>query len=381
LVQKRNPKGMGSVRLREDGLYEGRIVINGVRKSYYGKRQSDVLKSLHAAKKAEDEGTYFEPSRLTVSKWLDVWLDDFVASSVKPLTYSAYKSQCIVHIKPAIGKVKLSALNPAHIQKLYNDLSRVKSLSAKTIKNTHGVLHKALSKAVELRYISHNPSDACTLPKVIRKEIKPLDQKDIVNFLKLIENDEPLKELFLVALFTGMRKGEICGLPWNCVDFDKGSICIKQQLSKEKVSGGKYYIATTKNNKIRVITPAPFVIEALKETKRKQNENRLRAGQIWNSEWNLVFTNEIGENLVPLTVLKRFKRKAEEMGRPDARFHDLRHTYAVTALQEGDDIKTVQTNLGHATASFTLDVYGHVSQKMKSASAARMEAFIQSIKG
>ena len=377
---KRSAKGMGSIRLRKDGLYEGRVSINGIRKSFFGKKQSDVVKAMRAAKKAGDEGVYFEPSRLTVSKWIDIWLEDYVISSVKPLTYSAYKTQCNNHIKPVLGKIKLSALHPTHIQKLYNDLSRLKGLSAKTIKNTHGVLHKALSKAVELRYISFNPSDACTLPRVIKKEIQPLEHADIIEFLKAIDNGEPLRELFTFALFTGMRMGEICGLSWDSVDIGKSTICVKQQLSKEKKPGGQFYIATTKNNKTRFITPAPFVISMLRDAKRIQNEYRLKAGGAWKNNWDLVFTNEIGENLVPLTVLKRFKRIAEKIGRPEARFHDLRHTYAVTALQEGDDIKTVQTNLGHATASFTLDVYGHVSQKMKAESAARMEAFIQSVK-
>ncbi len=380
MSKKRNPKGMGTVRQRVDGTYEGRIVINGKRKSFFAKKQGDVIKAMRAAKKAADEGIYFEPTKLTISKWLDVWLDEHVTSSVKPLTYATYKTQCENHIKPELGKINLPMLNATQIQKLYNDLSRIKGLSAKTIKNTHGVLHKALSKAVALRYISYNPSDACTLPKVEKKEIQPFEQAEIRAFLDEIAEGERLKDLFTVALFTGIREGEICGLSWESIDFERGTICIKQQLSKEKKPNAKYYIAATKNDKSRTITPAPFVMSILKEVKREQSENKLKAGRAWSNSWNLVFTNEIGSHLCPQTVLKRFKRIAARIGNPSARFHDLRHTYAVTALQEGDDIKTVQTNLGHATASFTLDVYGHVSEKMKAESAARMEAFIQSIK-
>ena len=121
-------------------------------------------------------------------------------------------------------------------------------------------------------------------------------------------------------------------------------------------------------------------MSVLKDVKRIQNANQLKAGLAWGNNWNLVFTDELGKHLYPQSVLKRFKKVAAIIGKPNARFHDLRHTYAVTALQEGDDIKTVQSNLGHATASFTLDVYGHVSEKMKKDSAARMEAFIKSIK-
>ena len=299
--------------------------------------------------------------------------------SVKPLTYAAYKSQCEHHIKPAIGRSKLSNLNTVQIQKLYNDLIRVKGLSAKTVRNTHGVLHKALAKAVEVRYISYNPADACTLPRIEKSAIQPFEEADIKAFLKIIENGERFKDLFIVTLFTGVREGEICGLAWDSIDFESGTICIRQQLLKEKKKGAQFYISSTKNDKARTITPAPFVMAVLKNVKRTQNENRLKAGRAWANKWNLVFTDEIGNHLVPQTILKRFKRVAAQIGKPHARFHDLRHTYAVTSLQEGDDVKTVQANLGHASASFTLDVYGHVSEKMKTESAARMEAFIQNM--
>lgn len=377
---KRNAKGMGSIRQRTDGRYEGRITINGKRKSFFAGKQGDVVKAMRSAKKAADDGIYFEPTRLSIGKWLDVWLDEYVSPSVKPLTLVSYTSQCKAHIKPEIGKTRLTALTSSHIQKLYNDMQRIKGLSAKTIRNTHGVLHKALSKAVELHYLGYNPSDACVLPRLKKKEIQPFEEAEIRAFINLIENGESLKELFLVALFTGMRRGEVCGLSWDSINFDNGLIRIKQQLVIDNKKGSKYYIDSTKNDKIRTITPAPFIISILKDAKRKQNKNRLMAGRAWENKWDLVFTNEIGHHLCPQTVLKRFKKLASKIGQPNARFHDLRHTYAVTALQEGDDIKTVQENLGHATASFTLDVYGHVSEKMKKESASRMEAFIQSIK-
>lgn len=121
-------------------------------------------------------------------------------------------------------------------------------------------------------------------------------------------------------------------------------------------------------------------MSVLQEQFKEQRKEHLAAGLAWQNEWNLCFTYPNGSYIPPQTALKHFKKIAAKIGRPDARFHDLRHTYAVTSLQEGDDIKTVQQNLGHATASFTLDVYGHVSEKMKQESAARMERFIEKIK-
>lgn len=379
-TNKRAPRGQGSVRQRPDGTWEARATICGKRRSFYGETQRDVVKQMTAARKSADDGAYFEPTRLTVEKWLNSWLSEYVSPSVKPHTLTAYESQCNNHIIPSLGKTKLSALNATQIQKLYNDLLRNDGLSAKSVRNTHGVLHRALEQAVRLRYIAFNPSDACTPPRVVKKEIHPLTEAEMRRFLTVIDGGEPFKNLYMTALFTGMREGELCGLSWNEIDFGNGTILVKQQLSRLNRKGAQFRIAETKNGRSRLITPAPAVLDILREVKREQAENRMKAGRAWSNEWNLVFTNEVGCHMFPQTVLKHFKKAAAAIGRPDARFHDLRHTYAVTSLQEGDDVKTVQQNLGHATASFTLDVYGHVSEKMKVESAARMDAFIHQIK-
>ena len=381
MPKKINAKNNGSVRQRDNGTWEARCVINGKRVSFYGAKQSDAVKAMRAAQKAADDGTYFEPTRLTVKEWLEKWLDEYVALSAKPLTLAAYRSSSNTHIIPALGKIPLKSLNPTQIQEFYNSLTREKGLSAKTVKNVHGILHEALDQAVKLRYIGLNASDACTLPRVEKKELQPLTEDEIAAFLREIADGEPLKNLFTVAMFTGMREGEICGLSWDSVDFINGTITVKQQLCREKKKDSQLYIGSPKNDKSRTLTVAPFVMEILRETYRQQNQWRKTAGAAWENEWNLVFTTETGRYIIPQTAFRRFKRIAEKIGRPDARFHDLRHTFAVTSIQEGDDIKTVQENLGHATASFTLDVYGHVSEKMKKESAARMQSYFEKIGG
>lgn len=381
MPKKINAKNNGSVRQRDNGTWEARCVINGKRVSFYGAKQSDALKAMRAAQKAADDGTYFEPTRLTVKEWLEKWLDEYVALSAKPLTLAAYRSSSNTHIIPALGKIPLKSLNPTQIQEFYNSLTREKGLSAKTVKNVHGILHEALDQAVKLRYIGLNASDACTLPRVEKKELQPLTEEEIAAFLREIAEGEPLKNLFTVALFTGMREGEVCGLSWDSVDFINGTITVKQQLCREKKKDSQLYIGSPKNDKSRTLTVAPFIMEILRETYRQQNQWRKTAGAAWENEWNLVFTTETGRYIIPQTAFRRFKRIAEKIGRPDARFHDLRHTFAVTSIQEGDDIKTVQENLGHATASFTLDVYGHVSEKMKKESAARMQSYFEKIGG
>ena len=384
----RSAQGTGTIRQRKDGRWEARYTVGRdpgtgkqIQRSVYGSTQKEVAQKLKEITVDIDKGIYTEPSRLTVEGWLDIWLSEYVEPSCKPLTYSTYESRIREHIKPALGKVKLSSLNTAQIQKLCNDLSRrEKPLAPKSIKNVHGILHKALTQAVELKYIPSNPADYVKLPRIEKKEMMPLTESEIAAFLAEIENGEPLARLFKVTLFTGMREGEICGLSWDAVNFRDGTITVKQQLQKGKEKGSEHYIAATKNDRARTITVAPFVMSVLQEQFKEQRKEHLAAGLAWQNEWNLCFTYPNGGYIPPQTALKHFKKIAAKIGRLDARFHDLRHTYAVTSLQEGDDIKTVQQNLGHATASFTLDVYGHVSEKMKQESAARMERFIEKIK-
>ena len=164
-------------------------------------------------------------------------------------------------------------------------------------------------------------------------------------------------------------------------------ITVCKQLQKRPEADGGFQFAPLKNDKVRVIAPAPYVMEVLKSRKVKQMKDRLRAGDLW-AAWStpaeqnkaLVFTNPLGQHLHPQTVYNHLTKLAAKIGAPDACVHDLRHTFAVLSLQNGDDVKTVQGNLGHATAAFTLDVYGHVSERMKEESAGRMQAFINSIK-
>lgn len=163
------------------------------------------------------------------------------------------------------------------------------------------------------------------------------------------------------------------------MDFKAGTILIDKQLVKSKLDG-RYYLDTTKHDKIRKIKPAPIVMVKLKERKAKQAADQLRVGAAWGNEWGLVFTNEIGGHLVHHTVRTNYKRIVAVLGVPDLTFHGLRHSYAVISLMSGDDVKTVQSNLGHHTAAFTLNTYGHTTEKMKEESANRMEQYIKNIK-
>ena len=379
-----------------------------IQRSITGKTQKEVAQKLKQATLDIDNGTYTAPCKLTVGEWLDIWTTDYMGDK-KYLTIKNYKAQVETHIKPSLGAVKLSQLAPHIIQKFYNGLlqsgqsipKRDKSgkivkkdgktvyesapMSAKSVRNVHGVLTKALSVAVSIGYLRTNPADRVTLPRVEKKELHPLTDKQVKQFLK--EASADTYEIILkVVLFTGLRESEAIGLTWDCIDFKSGTIKVCKQLQKRPLKDGGTVFASLKNDKTRVLKPAPFVMDLLDRQYREQAKQRLKIGDVWQG-WRdpeerktaLVFTTPEGNDITPTVLRYHFKKLVTAIGAPDCRVHDLRHTFAVLSLQNGDDIKTVQGNLGHATAAFTLDVYGHVSERMKDDSSARMQAYIEAI--
>ena len=377
--------GAGSIRQRSDGTWEARFTAGHdpgtgktIRKSVYGRTQAEVRKKLTAMQRAIDSGTYQFPDKTTVSEWLDIWMSTFCAQTVKPLTYSSYAAAIKKHIKPNIGALRIQTVRGIHIQNLYNSMTAA-GLSAKTVKNVAAIIHKAFSVALKHGMIRSNPCDAAELPKSSKKEIQPLTDAEIPLFLNAIKG-HPMGNAFALCLFAGLREGECLGLSWDQVDFSTRRITVSQQLQKEKKKGARYYIApSTKSGKPRQIEPPEIAFEYLREERKRQTENRIAAGPLWNNVDNLVFTDETGQHFAISTFYGQFKRIASSIGRPDARPHDLRHTAATVAIASGADIKSVQDLLGHATASFTLNVYAHTSDQMKKDTAARMQSYYDNL--
>lgn len=410
---KRNPQGSGTIRkkvvVRNGKTYtywEGRITVPSKGKqdqrSFTGKTQKEVRQKMQAAAVAIDSGEYVAPSKMTIAQWLRLWLDEYCGDK-KYLTLKNYKAQCETHIISALGAVKLAELTAPQIQSFYNTLGKTgrkierrdkktgkktitnRPLAPKSIRNIHGILSKALNTAVDVGYLKSNPAARVTPPRAEKAEIHPLTDEQLQAFYKAAENDE-YRYLLQIIPFTGLRESEAIGLTWDCVDFDAGLLKINKQLLQRTEKDGGFMLAETKNSKIRIIQPAPAVMLLLKERQRQQIEERLQAGELWKGWQNekerktgLVFTNLTGENLRPKSVRYHCKKVLERIGAGDRCVHDLRHTYAVLSLQNGDNVKTVQENLGHATAAFTLDVYGHVSQRMRDDSAARMQAYMENM--
>ena len=377
--------GSGSIRQRPDGRWEARYTYKDElgrtkRASVYADTQKECRRKLTSILTDIDRNAYIKPQRYTFAQWLDIWLETY-CRNLKPMTLASYKSKIEYRIKPAIGGSYLSALTNVQLQTFYNSLSEGDApLSAKTIQNYHGIIHKSLEQAVAAHVLPANPSEHVKLPKVKKPNLKPLMDDNVRLFLEAIRGDR-FERLFIVALFSGLRQSELVGLRWDDVDLTNGVLTVRRQIQKAHDRAGYVSIDETKSGKTRQAAIAPSIIQVLTEQRTQQDEWRTAAGALWNNESNLVFTDELGGHLKHRTIQNHFKAIVAGMGCPKVRFHDLRHSYAVIALQSGDSVKSVQEQLGHYSAAFTLTTYAAVSDTMRRETQNIMEAAFKDATG
>ena len=333
----------------------------------YGKNKDECAKKLREATASVDNGTYRLPKKITVKEWMNVWFTEY-CNDLKECTKHTYRSAIDTHIIPGLGATKLTALKPPMIQRFVNSLT---TLAPKTVRNVYGILHRALEVAVEQDYLPKNPASAVhSLPRIEPQKVSFLAGEELIRFLEIIRGN-PYEMVFRLAVFTGMREGELIGLSWENVDFGACTITVRWQMQLVK---GEYKRLATKNDKWRTLTPAASVMEMLRAYRKAQYEKQLQAGELWNNKFNLVFTRENGENIARNTLYHNFKHLLKKAGLPETtRFHDLRHSYAVFALEAGDNMKEIQAALGHYSAAFTMNTYAHVSDQARRESAKRQE--------
>ena len=362
-MAKRRPSGDGMVRKREDGRWEGRIVVghkdNGDPIFHYvsAKTQKALLEKLHKSIDEYDGAELTEDSRMTLGEWLDIWLKECAEPSVRPSTYKGYRGYAERNIKPSLGNKQISKVTAADVQTLYRKLQREGgvdggALSPTTVRRIHGVLHQALNVAVDRHLIVKNPTNDVTLPKKVTAAKTILNDKQLERFMEAIKNDERWHDFFYLEITTGLRRGEICGLMWTDFDAEKGTLTVRRTLHNKE--GGGYYVGETKTGAgRRIIKLPPSTVQLLSERKRTSI-----------SQW--IFPNPIHpeDPIMPNSGYTRMKKLLAEAGLPDMRFHDLRHTFATHALTSGVDAKTLSGILGHTKTSFTLDTYTHVTGDM-----------------
>jgi integrase len=373
-VAKKRGNGEGSITRRKNGDWCAQYVVwtseGRKRKTLYGKTRAEVAGKLAKALSNREDGLVFDAGSLTVAGYLDRWLTDSVKDTVRLTTYQGYERICRLHIKPSLGRVRLKDLTVAHVRGLYRE--RLKAgLAPRMVQLIHVTIHKALKQAVMDGLIPRNVTDAVKPPQPEKKEIRPLSPEQARTLLRAAK-EERLEALYVLAITTGMRQGELLALKWEDVDLEAGILQVRRTLST--ATGGGFTFSAPKTAKSRRSIKLPnTAISSLKKHRKAQLEERMRLGELFTDQ-GLVFTSRVGTPISRQDLITRsFKPLLKKAGLPDIRFHDLRHTCATLLLGKGVHAKFVQELLGHATISITQDTYSHVLPGMGDAAAGAMD--------
>jgi integrase len=374
-VSKR-ANGEGSIIEREDGKHIVRLSVrdaagNIKRIKRIARNKTEARETLRQLQKQHQDGIDLTSGDLTVSIFLTRWLEDSVRPTVRQRTYENYESMVRVRLVPHIGGVKLRKLNPAIIQKMYTDLSD-SGLSARSVHHTHRALHKAMKHALRQGMIARNPCEAVDPPRAQGSEMKTLSGSEVGVLLSGTEG-ERFHTLYVLAITSGLRMGELLGLRWSDVEFEKRRLFVRRSLQKAK--GGFMFVEPKTAKSRRTVMLTDRALTALKTHRQHQIEDRLALGPSWNDQ-DLVFTSEIGGPMDPGNCAAIFKKALRRLELPDIRFHDLRHTCATLLLSAGTHPKIVSEMLGHSTIVLTLDTYSHVIPVMHSEAAETMERIL-----
>ena len=375
-MAKRRANGEGNLRKRKDGRWEGRYTAGhdpetgkAIYRNVLGRTQAEARAKL---KQAIEEAKQVDPvkaKQYTVGEWMDVWFENYAKVKVRPSSHQTYRGYIDNHIKPNIGKIPLEKLTSLELQKFYKKLlekGRVdrleskhqsKGLSAKTVRNIHQIISSAMKLAQEQKLISTNPADGCALPRLEHREMQTLPVEQLQSFLREAR-DSGVFELYYLELATGLRRGELLGLKWEDIDLERGDLRVRRQIAR--INGEVVEAPLKTKNAYRTLPLAEDTIGVLEAQRKKTGS----------SQW--VFPSTTGGPISPDSVLHMLHRVLKRAGLPKVRFHDLRHTFATLALQNGVDIKTVSGMLGHFSAGFTLDTYAHVTTSAKREAAKTM---------
>ena len=381
----KRPDGDGLVRKRDDGRWEGRIVVGHkedgtpIFRYVFGKTQRELTKKLHA-KILEFRGVELsEESSMTLAEWLEKWLSEYKVNTIRESTLERYRTDLTNHVIPRLGYKKISFITTNDIQKMYVDIKengrihnrneKGTALSDSVVRSIHMMLHQAFEDAVKERLISKNPTKGTTIPKKSRGELQVLNKEQLDRFLAEVDKDEIWRDFFYTELTTGLRRGEICGLKWCDFDEKHGTLSICRNATAKK--GGGVSIGETKTDTgNRLIYLPESTVKMLKKRKKQAL-----------TEW--IFPNPYRpeDPLLPNSAYQKLKKILKSADLPSIRFHDLRHTFATHALTSGVDAKTLSKILGHTNASFTLDTYTHVTSDMQERAANIVGNFTENIFG
>ena len=383
-MAKKRANGEGNIRKRKDGRWEGRYTAGydaktGKRliKNVLGKTQAEVKEKLKQAleecqgieaRKSEDE--------YTVASWLRTWYELYAKPNVRTATANRYQLIIEQYTVPRIGNIKLKKLTTRHLQKLYKELlesgrihvgkSQDKGLSTTTVHSVHLMLHCALDRAVKERLISRNPCEDCIVPKPRKLDMKILTPEHMKAYLEAAAARGMLP-MFYLELVSGLRKGELVALRWDDLNIQGRTISVSKQYVRNP-DGSLELTRPKTENSVRLVYIPQTAVELLIQEHDKHPDSPY-----------LLPSPLTGEMYHPDSVVNLHKKILRDAGLGHLRFHDLRHTFATTALQNGVDVKTVSSMLGHFDAGFTLRTYTHATRQKQDEAAATMGNFMEQV--
>ncbi len=380
-MAKKRANGEGNIRKRSDGRWEGRYTAGyhpetgkRITKNVLGKTQAEVKEKLAKAIEDNKELDLLRSDEYTVAQWLQLWYELYAKPNIRPSTADYYRRCIELHTVPYIGEIKLNKLNARDIQKLYNDLQdkgrlraeqrgKQPGLSNSTVRGIHVMLHNALNRAKRERLILRDPTEDCIVPKLQKKEMKILQPKDMKAYLEAADQ-RGLLPMFYLELCTGLRKGELVALLWSDLNVEERTISVSKQ-ALHRTTGETIINRPKTETSIRRISIPQDCVDLLLSEHDKHPDNPY-----------MFPSPKTGELYHPDSVAKLHGKILKDAGLEHIRFHDLRHTFATIALQNGVDVKTVSSMLGHSDAGFTLRTYTHTTRQMQEQAAEKMGNFM-----
>jgi integrase len=369
----RRARGTDSIFQRGDGRWVAVATdASGKRKYLYGPTRKAVTSKLSAAQKDISETGRVRDDRLTTGQFLTDWLET-TRPTIRPSTMASYQQIVSLHLVPGLGSVSLAQLRPDQVDRLLR-AKLAAGLSPRRVAYIRAVLRRALGQAVRWGLVSRNVAALVDAPRQVRHEIEPLSPAECRRLLEQVKGDR-LEALYVVALASGLRQGELFGLGWADVDLGASTATVRRAWGRTATGYG-FVEPKSEKSKRTVVLPELAVV-ALREHRKRQLAERLRAGQAWRDN-DLVFCTEIGTALDSRNVTHAFQRHLAAAGIPRRRFHDLRHSAATLLLVQGVSPRVVQEILGHSSVTLTLGTYSHVLPTLEREAADRMDQVLAS---
>jgi integrase len=372
-MAKKRGNGEGSISRRKNGGWMAQYAVYTAkgrkRKTLYGNTRQEVATKLARALSDREGGLIFDAGNQSVGEYMDRWLNDSLKDTVRQSTLVKYEQLVRLHISPALGRIAHKSLSVAHVQGFYRD--RLDSgLSPATVQKIHAVLHKALDQAASWSLVPRNPIESVKAPRPAPEEIRPLNREQAKALLKTARRKR-FEALYVLAVTTGLRQGELLGLKWEDVDLENSLIRVRRTLIRNR---GRLLLGEPKTKRSRrTVRLTEAAVQALKEHLTRQIEQMERLGDLYEDQ-GLIFATQRGTLVNPTNLRKRsFGPLLEKAGLLPIRFHDLRHTCATLLLSRNVNPKIVSEMLGHATIAITLDTYSHVLPTMQDSATRALE--------